>query len=71
VIRRSTREVLAQGCEAPCLNLLKECFVVHDVRNFVHFAFLSSDQASSYYFLTLIVFFLGGGLVPTFTPGGL
>jgi hypothetical protein len=49
------------------LNSLKEYFIVHDVRNFVHFAFLSSGQGSSYYCLTLIVFcFLWGRHSPHF-----
>jgi hypothetical protein len=49
------------GAGPPCLNSLNECFIVHDVRNIVDFAFLSSDQELSFYCLALIGFFLGGG----------
>jgi hypothetical protein len=49
------------GAGPPCLNSLNECFIVHDVRNIVDFAFLSSDQELSFYCLALIGFFFGGG----------
>ena len=49
------------GAGPPCLNSLNECFIVHDVRNIVDFAFLSSNQELSYYCLALIVFFFSGG----------
>ena len=57
------------GAGPPCLNSLNECFIVHDVRNIVDFAFLSSDQELSFYCLALIGFFLGGGGGATSYPG--